>query len=131
MQGEDGLDDARDAGGRAAKSAEQAPGLEGGDGRFGEGADLGVGSVYGLLAGGERLPSAAERDPDGAVGALVPPVRPAGDAGLVEGVDDAVFAGCPYVVDGSWQCGRGPQQPAERIGDDLTFMTCFLCLMPE
>jgi hypothetical protein len=40
MEGEDGLDKARDAGGRAAELAEEPPGLEGGDGLFHEGPDL-------------------------------------------------------------------------------------------
>lgn len=38
--------------------------------------------------------------------------------GLGEGVDDAVFAGRTDVVDCSGQGWRGPQQSAERIGED-------------
>lgn len=52
MQGEDGLDEARDAGGRAAEFAEVSPALEGGHGLFDQGTDLGVGSVHGPLTCG-------------------------------------------------------------------------------
>ncbi|GAB2952672.1 hypothetical protein GCM10027075_61210 [Streptomyces heilongjiangensis] len=34
-------------------------------------------------------------------------------------VDDTVLAGRTDVMDGPGQSGRRPQQPAERIGDDL------------
>jgi hypothetical protein len=47
---------------------------------------------------------------------------------LFQGVDDAVFAGRANVVNGPWQCGRGPQQPAERIGDDLHVHAVLLML---
>ena len=52
---------------------------------------------------GEGLPPAPVRDADRAAGALVGLVRPAGDAGLGEGVDDAVLAGRADVVDGPGQ----------------------------
>lgn len=45
MQGEDGLDKAGDAGGRAPELAKESPGLEGGHGRLNEGANLRVGPV--------------------------------------------------------------------------------------
>ncbi len=48
MQGEDGLDEAGDAGGRAAELAQEAPGLEGGDGLFHESPDTCMGSVTDL-----------------------------------------------------------------------------------
>jgi hypothetical protein len=50
---------------------------------------------------------------------LVSLVGPADDAGPSESVDDTVLAGRTNVMDGSWQSGRRPQQPTERIGDDL------------
>jgi hypothetical protein len=56
MQAEDGLDEARDAGGRATDLAEESPGLEGGDGMLDVGSDLRVGPVDGLLTTGKRLP---------------------------------------------------------------------------
>lgn len=97
MQGEDGLDETRDAGGGASELAEAPPGFEGGDGLLNEGPDLRVGPVDGLLASGERLPSAAVGNPDGACGTLVSLVRPAGDVGLAESAEYAVFAGRPDV----------------------------------
>jgi hypothetical protein len=93
MEGEDGLDEAGDSGRRAAEPAEDPPGLEGGDGLFDQGPDLCVGSVDGLLTGGEAVPPAAAGETDRAARALVALVRPAGDAGFGESVDDAVLAG--------------------------------------
>lgn len=61
MQGQDGLDEARDAGGRAPQLAEESPGLEGGDGPLDQGPDLRVGPVDGLLACGEILPTTLTR----------------------------------------------------------------------
>src|ERR1044072_3844503 len=103
MRGEDGLDEAGDPGCRAAESAEESPGLEGGDGLFDQGGDLGLRPVDGLLASGQLVPSAAVGVTDGAAGALVALVRPAVDADLGQGVDDAVLVCGPHVVDGSGQ----------------------------
>jgi len=63
MEDEDGLDEACDPGRRAAEFTEEAPGLEGGDGLLDQCADLCVGPVDGLLAGGEAVPSAAVSGP--------------------------------------------------------------------
>lgn len=76
MQGEDSLNKARDAGGRAAELAEKPPGLEGGDGLLDQGPDLRVGPVDGLLACGQRLPPAAVGNTDRAPGSLVSLVGP-------------------------------------------------------
>src|SRR4051812_24302966 len=103
MQGEDGLDEGGDSGGGAPELAQESPGLEGGHGLFDECADLRVGAVYRLLPRGERVPSSPVRDADCAAGAAVALVGPARDVSLGEGVDDAVFAGCADVVDGSGQ----------------------------
>jgi hypothetical protein len=75
--------------------------------------------VNGPLAGGQTPPAAAEGDADGAAGALITLVRPAGQAGIGQGVDDAVGTGGFDVVDGAGQGGRGPQQPTVWIGDHL------------
>lgn len=93
MEGGDGLGEAGDLGCRAAELAEDPPGLEGGDGLFDLGPDLCVGSVDGLVIGGEAVPPAGVREADRAACALVALVRPAGDAGLGESVDDALLAG--------------------------------------
>jgi hypothetical protein len=61
MQGEDRLNEARDASGRAAELAEQPPGLEGGDGLLDECSDLRVGPVDRLLSCGEGLPPSARQ----------------------------------------------------------------------
>lgn len=45
MEGEDGLDEAGDPGGRAPQFAQEPPGLEGGDGLLDEGPDLRAGHV--------------------------------------------------------------------------------------
>lgn len=74
MQGEDSLNKARDAGGRAAE--EKPPGLEGGDGLLDQGPDLRVGPVDGLLACGQRLPPAAVGNTGRAPGSLVSLVGP-------------------------------------------------------
>lgn len=105
MQREDGLDEAGDPGGRAPELAKEAPGLEGRHGLLDEGTDLRVGSVHRLLAGGQGVPSSPLRDADGALGAAVALVGPAGDVGVGEGVDDAVFARRPHVVDSAGQGG--------------------------
>lgn len=105
MQAEDGLDEPRDPGGRAAELAKEAPGLEGRRGLFDEGTDLRVGPVHRLLAGGQCVPSSPGRDADGASGAAIVLVGPAGDVGVGEGVDDAVFARRPHAVDSAGQGG--------------------------
>jgi hypothetical protein len=79
---EDGLNEARDSGGRAAELAQKPPGLEGGDGLFDQCPHLRVGSVDGLLTDGKAVPSAAVRETDRTARALVALVRPAVDAGL-------------------------------------------------
>lgn len=119
MQGEDGLDEAGDPGGRAPEFAQEPPGLEGGDGLLDKGPDLRVGPVGCLLARGEGLPPAPVGDPDRSAGTAVSLVRPAARASAGQGVDDAVLAGRADVVDGPGQGRRGPQQPAEGIGQDL------------
>lgn len=103
MKGEYGLDEAGDSGGRAPHFAEEPPGLEGGDGLLDEGSDLRVGPVHRLLARGEGLPPPPARDADRAPGTSVSLVGPARDAGLGQGVDDAVFAGRADVMDGAGQ----------------------------
>lgn len=108
MEGEDGLDEARDPGRRAAEFAEEPPGLEGGDGLLDQCPDLRMGPVDGLLTSGKAVPSAAVRETDRAACALVALVRPAVDAGLGEGVDDAVLACGPDVMGFT---GRGPVKP--------------------
>ena len=87
LEDQDGLDEARDPSRRAAEFAEEAPGLEGGDGLLDQCTDLRVGPVDGLLAGGEAVPSAAVRETNCAACALVALVRPAGEACLGESVD--------------------------------------------
>ncbi len=62
-----------------------------------------MGPIDGLLTSGKAVPPAAVREVDGAACALVPLVRPAVDAGLGEGVDDAVLAGGPNVMDDAGQ----------------------------
>lgn len=62
---------------------------------------------------------ATEGHPYGAASALVALVSGANEAGLGQGVDDAVAAGRLDVVHGAGQCGGGPQQAAERVGEDL------------
>ena len=97
--------------------APKAPALQGGYGLFAETADLGMGAVVSPLPALE--PTAPERHPDGAPGALVSLVRPALHVGLGERVDDAVAPGGGQVMGRSGQCRRGPQQSAERVGEDL------------
>lgn len=92
------MDETGDPVGRAPDLAEDPPGLEGRDGLFDKGADLRVGPIDCLLTGRKRLPSAAVGNPDRAVCALVALVRPAGDACLGEGIDDAVVTGRAGVV---------------------------------
>lgn len=58
MPGEDGLDVTLDARGRAADLTQGPPGLEGGDGPFDKGPDIGVGPGDGLLTRVMRLPLA-------------------------------------------------------------------------
>lgn len=103
MQGEDGLDEGGDPGGGAPDFAQEPPVLEGRHGLLDECADLRVRAVHRLLPRGKRLLSSPVRDADCAAGAAVPLADPAGDAGLGEGVDDAVFAGRSDVVDGAGQ----------------------------
>jgi hypothetical protein len=103
MEGEDGLDEARDPGRRAAELTKESPGLEGGNDLLNQGPDLRVGPVDGLLADGQFVPPATVGRADCAACALVALVRPAGDAGLGESVDDAVLAGGPDVLDGAGQ----------------------------
>ncbi|GAB2448184.1 hypothetical protein GCM10027162_51810 [Streptomyces incanus] len=103
MQGEDGLDEAGDAGGRAPELAEEPPGLEGGHGLFNECADLRVGPVDSLLADGKGLPKSPARDADRAAGTPVALVGPACGVGLGKRVDDTVFADRTDVMDGVGQ----------------------------
>src|SRR4051812_8594726 len=95
MQGEYGLDEVGDAGGRAAQFAEETPGFEGGDGLLDEGSDLRVRPVDDLLACAEVLPAAPAGDTERASRAPISLVRPALDASVSENVDDAVLAGGP------------------------------------
>lgn len=126
MQGEDGLDEGGDPGCGAPELTQEPLALEGCHSLLDEGADLGVRAVHRLLSWGKRLPASPVRDADRAAGAPVALVGPAGDVGLSEGVDDAVFVGRADVVDGSGQGWRDPQQPAERIGEDLRVHAVFL-----
>lgn len=98
MEGEDGLDVAGDSGGAAAKFPQQAPGLQGRHGLLAEGPDAGVRGVDRALTCREPVPPAAEGHSHGAARALVALVRPAGQARLGEGVDDAVGSGGLDVV---------------------------------
>lgn len=104
MEGEDGLDEARDASRRALEFMEESPGLERGDGLFDQRPALHVGPVEGLLAFGKAVPSAVVGEADRAACALVTLFRPAVDAGLGEDVDNAVLACGLDVMDGT---GRG------------------------
>ncbi len=119
MEAGDGLNEARDAGGRAPQAGEEPPGLEGGDGLLDQGADLRVGPVDRLLPCGKGLPAAPARDTDRTPGTSTLLVRPALDVSVRESADDAVLTGGPDVVDGTGQSRRGPQQPAAGIGQDL------------
>lgn len=101
MQGEDGLEESGHAGGRAPELAEESPGFEGGHGLLDECADFGVGPVYGFLTGGKDFPATPVGGTDRAAGAPIRLVRPALDAGLGEGIDDAVFASRTDIVDGA------------------------------
>lgn len=74
MQAEDDLDEARDPGGGAPQSAQEPPGLEGGDGLLDECPDLRVGPVHFLLAYGEGLPPSPARDEDRAAGTRKAPI---------------------------------------------------------
>lgn len=103
MQGQDGLDEARDAGGRAPQLAEGPPGREGGDGLLDQDPDLCLRPVDGLLTFRRRLLASPVRDTDRAPGASVSLVGPARDAGVRERADGAVFAGGPDVVGGAGQ----------------------------
>lgn len=83
------------------------------------------------MTAGEVAVFATEGHPYGAAGALVALVAVANQADLGRGVDDAVGAGRLDAVHGAGQRGGGPQQAAERAGEDLgTFMPCLRCL-PE
>lgn len=127
MQAEDSLDEARDPGGRAAKLAEESPGLEGGDGLLDEGTDPRVGPVDCLLTCGERLPPASVGNTDRVSGTLIALVRPAVGASLGERGVDAVLAGRTDIVDSPGPCRRGPQQATESSAMTCTFLPCFLC----
>lgn len=87
-----------------------------------------MGQVDGSPTCGKPLPPAAQGHPDGPTGTLVALVRPAGQARVGEGVDDAMGAGGLDVVDGARQGRRGPQQSAMGIGDDLHVHTVLLVL---
>ncbi len=78
-----------------------------------------VGPVDGPLTGARGLPTSPAGGAHRAAGTLVRLVRRALDAGLGERVDDAVFAGRTDVMDGTGQGRRGPQQPTEKIREDL------------
>lgn len=58
MEGEGGLDEGGDAGGRVSEFAEESSGFEGGHGLFDESADLGLGPVHGLLTCGKHFSAA-------------------------------------------------------------------------
>lgn len=102
MEGEDGLDEARDPGRRAAEFAEEPPGFEGGDGLFNQCPDFRVGPVDGLLTRGKAVPAAAVRETDCAACALVALVGPAGEGAQV-----------PRILDGCrWEPKRRSSLPS-------------------
>lgn len=126
MQGEHGLEEAGDPGGRAPELAKEPPRLEGGHGLFDKGADLRVGPVHRLLTGGKGFPPSPARGTDRAADTPVALVGTARGAGL----DDAMFASGADVVDSAGQGRRGPQQPAKGSARTCTFIPCLLCF-PE
>jgi hypothetical protein len=73
VKDDDSLHDAGDPVGAAAEFSQKAPALQDGYGLFAETADLGMGAVVSPLPAFE--PTAPERHPDGAPGALVSLVR--------------------------------------------------------
>lgn len=62
---------------------------------------------------------ASERHADRGAGADVGGVRERALAGCGQGGGNAVLSSCSGVVAGSWQSGRGPDQPTRWIGDYL------------
>jgi len=96
------------------------PALEGGGAAFAQGADLGVMPVEQLLVGVELAALASlVRGADRTAGSDVALVGVAGDGSAGEAVDDAVVAGGGQVVGRARQCGRGPDQLAVRVGEEL------------
>lgn len=130
MKGEDGLDEAGGPGGRAPELAKESPGLKGGHGLLGEGADLRVGPVHRLLTGGQGLPPPPARGMDRAVGTPVALVGPARDVGLGEGVDEP----CSRAARTSWtapgKAGEAHSSWPKGSARTCTFIPCLLCF-PE
>lgn len=87
-----------------------------------------MGAVVGLLPGRELLPAAPVGHPDGAAGASVGFVRPAGRAGLAQSVGDAVGAGRAEVVDRTGQRREAQISFPDGSARTWTFMPCRLCL---
>lgn len=87
MKDRDGLHDVGDAGGAAARLAQQSPALEGDHGLLTDAADLGVSAVVPSLPPLETTPPARHRE--GLVGTLVGPVRPIRQTVRGERVNDA------------------------------------------
>lgn len=118
----------RDAGGRAAEFAEEAQGLAGGDGLREEGADLGMGTVDGLPAGGEAVPSAAAKETDRVTCTLVALVCQQ----LILASASASMMPCSRAARTSWTAPAkaGEAHIRRPFGSAMTctFMPCFLCL---
>lgn len=117
VKGQDGFHDVGDAVGATAEFPQEAPALEGGHRLLADTADLGVGGVVAALPSLET--AASKRHPDKVAGALIRLIGPASEPRIGEGFDDAMLSCGGEVVRGAGQRGRGPEQPSERIGEDL------------
>ncbi|RAJ47933.1 hypothetical protein K388_07061 [Streptomyces sp. KhCrAH-43] len=118
LEGQDGLDDVRDPGRRAAEFAEEAPVLESGDGLLDQCTDLRVGPVDSLPPM-ESCPIGGSKGDGSCACTLGVLVCPAGDVGLGECGDDAMLACGPDIVGFTSQGWRSPHQTPLRIGYDL------------
>lgn len=81
-----------------------------------------VGPVDGPPTGGKGLPTTPAGAANRAAVTSVRLVRRALDAGLVERVDDAVFAGRTDVMDGTGQGRRAPSSRPIKIREDLAHL---------
>src|SRR5512142_2704134 len=122
-----GVDHVGGVGGAGVELAQDAPGLELSAGPLAGGAESGVGGIDAPLVAGQRQVPAGigvsapgpARDTEPGPGALVALVRERGHPRLGEGLGKVVSAGGAHIVDGAGQGGRGPDQPAGGIGEDL------------